>query len=106
VPLSPAPADAAKAFHESLYRQKLASLVEKKKLTDEDDKALRDMQVGLSLVTLQEVRRRLEIWAVLVEWLTVGKAGPWHACAAELEQPARLDTNGRALAGVDVRCGC
>lgn len=39
-------ADAARAFHESLYRQKLASLLEKKKLSEEDDKALREMQVG------------------------------------------------------------
>lgn len=30
-------ADAAKALHEGLYRQKLASLLEKKRLTDEDD---------------------------------------------------------------------
>lgn len=30
-------ADAAKALHEGLYRQKLATLLEKKKLSDEDD---------------------------------------------------------------------
>lgn len=39
-------ADAARAFHESLYKQKLASLLEKKKLTDEDDAALKEMQAS------------------------------------------------------------
>lgn len=49
---SPAPclaffaSEAAKAFHESLYRQKLATLLEKKKLSEEDDGELRKMQVG------------------------------------------------------------
>lgn len=38
--------EAAKAFHESLYRQKLATLLEKKKLSEEDDGELRKMQVG------------------------------------------------------------
>ncbi|KAL4420333.1 hypothetical protein ABPG77_010238 [Micractinium sp. CCAP 211/92] len=42
-------ADAARAFHESLYKQKLASLLEKKKLTDEDDAALKEMQVMLCI---------------------------------------------------------
>ncbi len=39
------PADAATAFHESLYKQKLSSLLEKKKLSEEDDASLREMQV-------------------------------------------------------------
>lgn len=39
-------ADAAKAFHESLYRQKLASLLDKKKLTEEDDAGLKEMQAS------------------------------------------------------------
>lgn len=38
-------AEAAKAFHESLYRQKLASLLEKKQLSEADDGELRKMQV-------------------------------------------------------------
>ncbi|KAL4434488.1 hypothetical protein ABPG75_000929 [Micractinium tetrahymenae] len=42
-------ADAARAFHESLYKQKLASLLEKKRLTDEDDAALKEMQVMLCI---------------------------------------------------------
>ncbi|PSC73353.1 chloroplastic isoform X2 [Micractinium conductrix] len=42
-------ADAAKAFHESLYRQKLASLLDKKKLTEEDDAGLKEMQVMLCI---------------------------------------------------------
>lgn len=37
-------ADAAKALHESLYRQKLATLLEKKRLTDEDDEELQRLQ--------------------------------------------------------------
>jgi hypothetical protein len=48
-------AEAAAAFHTALYKQKLASLLEKKKLTEEDDKALREMQVGCRLAG----RRRL-----------------------------------------------
>lgn len=44
--MPPAHADAAKGFHESLYRQKLAALLEKKKLSDGDDEELKKMQVG------------------------------------------------------------
>ncbi|KAL4860244.1 hypothetical protein ACK3TF_000429 [Chlorella vulgaris] len=42
-------ADAARTYHETLYRQKLSSLLEKKRLTDEDDAALREMQVQLCI---------------------------------------------------------
>ena len=40
-------AESARAFHESLYRQKLSSLLEKKSLTEADDESLREMQVRL-----------------------------------------------------------
>ena len=46
-PPCPWRADQARAFHESLYKQKLASLLEKKKLTEGDDEELRKMQVGV-----------------------------------------------------------
>lgn len=42
--------DAARAFHESLYRQKLTSLLEKKKLSESDDEELRKMQVGAGCI--------------------------------------------------------
>ncbi|EFN52285.1 hypothetical protein CHLNCDRAFT_139027 [Chlorella variabilis] len=58
-------ADAARAFHEALYRQKLASLLEKKKLTEEDDVALREMQVQLCIQNEERDRMHAELCGAL-----------------------------------------